>query len=231
MRDRHTIPEAVLRMLESWPSFDVVRRVLEGFTDLDWFVAGGVVRDTLLGVEDQPKDVDLFVKGVALRKVVERLAEEGSVERGPFGAPRWTHDGDGAYMDVIGIESFRNGLWICRDIVDVLNQFDFTCNAVAVDLRSGVVFDPQNGVLDAGARVMRAVRFDYPDEPFVPGAVLSRPAVLWFRILHYAALKGLTIEPVTLRWLKSRRYDEQQHEFADKFFSPHALATRPLDPP
>ena len=43
------------------------------------------------------------------------------------------------------ISRFYNGLWVCQNIVDVLNQFNFTGNAIAMDLRSKEFYDPMNG--------------------------------------------------------------------------------------
>jgi hypothetical protein len=194
---------------------------------VDCFVAGGVVRDVLLESPPLPSDVDLFVGGGEASHFIEDLAVEGTVRRGPFGSPRWTPAGDSSYADVIPIEDFYNGLWRCEGIVDALNQFDFTCNAVALDLRSGRIYDPQNGVRDARKRRLRAVRFDYPDEPIAPNVNLTRPAVLWFRLLHYAMARSLEIEPVTLSWLRASRshLDSQALFSATLFpFDPRALA-------
>jgi hypothetical protein len=201
--------------------------LLDRYPAVDCFVAGGVVRDVLLEVPPLPSDIDLFLGGSPVPQLVEDLAMAGTVQRGPFGSPRWTPDGETSYADVIPLESFYNGLWRCEDIVDALNQFDFTCNAVALDLRSGAFYDPQNGARDARRRSLRAVRFDYPDEPIAPGSDLTRLAVLWFRLLHYARARKLEIEPVTLSWLRaSRRYDDREGLFAATFFpfDPKALA-------
>jgi len=82
------------------------------------------------------------------------------------------------------------------------------------------VFDPQNGVRDAKLNMMRAVRFDYPDEPIAAGSSLSRLGVLWIRILHYAGALGLTIEPVTDKWLHDHvSLGVQEHEFGRAFFT------------
>lgn len=118
------------------------------------------------------------------------------------------------------IDRFFNGLWRCEDIVDALNQFDFTGNAIAVDLRTGAIFDPQNGRRDMARRILRGVRFDYPDEPIAPGQVLTRPVVLWFRLVYYARLLGLTIEPVTKAWLNAHRaFERWRGEYAATFFT------------
>jgi hypothetical protein len=220
----------VFSTLESWGGYDVVRDLMRRYSEVDIYVAGGVIRDTVLAGNTHLKDVDLFLIGTAVDQVICDLDRHGTVRTGPFGSPRWMPHGTNQYADVIPITRFFNGLWVCQDIVDVLNQFDFTCNAVALDLRTGAFFDPQNGVRDGRQRVMRAVRFDYPEQPIAPDNKLSRPAVLWFRLLHYAASRRLSIEPVTLRWLReNRRYQLHLEPFVSSFFSLHPKALVPLE--
>lgn len=214
---------AVWQHLQRWSGHEKLMRTMEKFPDLSFFLAGGVVRDCLLNVSSPVKDFDFFLRGPSVKAAVEFLAEEGHLRRTPYGGARWYPDSTQVqYADLIPIEDFKPGLWKCEDILDVLNQFDFTINAVAFDLRTGESFDPQNGVRDVFRRTMKMVRFDYPEGPFVAEAELSRNAVLWFRILHYAKVLGLTIEPLTLDWLKAHRsFQEYAVQFGDLFFTPH----------
>ena len=220
----------VLDTLHGWVGYPYVHEAMECFPDLDVFLAGGVVRNSIQGSEIAPKDFDFFIDGASVSSAVEWFREKGNLSFGPFGSPRWyPGSSQGIYCDIIPIRRFLNGLWPCEDIVDVLNQFDFTGNAVAVDIRTGLWFDPQNGRRDIGRKIMRAVRFDYPDEPIVPRHPLSRPAVLWFRLLHYAQVLGWRIEPVTLRWLDANRaYRALGDVFASVFFEPNPGSFEPL---
>lgn len=193
-------------MIRSTPRGAVWERLLADFPRLTIFLAGGSLRDLLHSGGRKPKDLDLFLEGNDLEAALAKLSLEGTIHYGPFGSPRWFPLGTcDFYCDLISVPRFFNGLWSCRDIVDVLNQFDFTANAVALDIRSGAFHDPQNGRRDLSQGMMKAVRFDYPEEPIAPGQRLSRPSVVWFRILHYAAALGLKIEPVTLRWLRAHQ--------------------------
>lgn len=198
------------------------------FEQADVYLAGGSIRDVLLEREVSPNDFDFFLGGPAQGEILTHLAEIGEIHSGPFGSPRWFPSrGANLYCDVIPLGGFFNGLWRCEDILDVLNQFDFTANAVAVHLRTGVWHDPQNGRRDCSLQVMRAIRFDYPDEPINRSTKLTRPAVVWFRILHYAAALGFTIEPVTLEWIRRHSvYARQLDDFVETFFplNPKALA-------
>jgi hypothetical protein len=230
MDDEQEIYHRVMALLRSTKLGRVWLNISAQFGESEIYLAGGSLRDLLLKPDVDPKDFDFFVGGSGIEMILTVLAENGTIRNGPFGSPRWFPAEDNSvYCDVIPIRSFFNGLWRCEDILDVLNQFDFTGNAVAVHLRSGSLCDPQNGRRDLSRRVMRAVRFDYPDEPISTSTRLTRPAIVWFRILHYAAVLGFTIEPVTLAWIRQHiGFAEQLDEFVATFFPLHPEALAPL---
>jgi hypothetical protein len=213
----------LLTTLQSWAGYHALALVLEQFADLEIFLAGGAIRNVMLDIHPHAKDFDFFLHGPSVGQGLAVIERYGTFSTTPFGSPRWYPAGDSEqYCDLIPIARFNNGLWPCENIVDVLNQFDFTGNSLAFDLRTGVFFSPQNGVRDLARRSMRMVRFDYPEEPITAGAALTRNAVLWFRILHYAKLLDLRVEPVTRRWLiANRAYAERVELFATDFFRPH----------
>lgn len=223
------IGAAVRSSLSRWSGYEHFDTAMTLCPRTHVFVAGGAVRDVLRGKQGEPKDFDFFVGGDSVKEFVAALASQGSVVAGPFGSPRWLPPGAPNYADVIPIATFNNGLWPCRDMKDALNQFDFTANAIAVDLRSGAILNPQNGISDALANIMRAVRFDYPGEPITPGNPLSRLGVLWIRIIHYSGALGLAIEPVTKEWLRRhRRLRQEVDAFAETFFAPDLSAAETL---
>lgn len=212
-----------LKILELWAGFVWLARALEKFSKVQIFLAGGALRDIFGSENRKPKDFDFFIAGPGVEDFLDFLAHHGKLSMGPFGSPRWfPENSPDSYADIILIECFYNGLWKCEDIVDVLNQFDFTANAIALDIRTPRLFDPQNGIRDAQMRVMRAVRFDYPDEPISSCCSLSRPSVLWFRLIHYAKVLKLEIEPVTMRWLlENSRFSGDVEQFGEIFFLPN----------
>lgn len=224
MWDSDNVVQPAFDALFRWSGYQILSKALDETPDLRVYLAGGVIRDCFLGCVDRPKDFDFFLVGASQDQVLATLQSYGSMRTGPFGAPRWYPRGDQeSYCDLISIERFYNGLWRCEDIVDALNQSDFTGNAVAIDLRNGKLYDPQNGRRDMQRRMMRMVRFDYPDEPIGQGQSLSRQTVLWFRVLYYARALDLTIEPITRKWLISnRRFWEHVDSFAATFFPVHA---------
>lgn len=212
----------VLRHLESWSGHGVLSDVMNQFPDLQVFLAGGVIRNCLLDASRPVRDFDFLLDGPSIAPALDIIARHGLLEKTPFGSPRWHPAGDPeCYADLIPIRDFRPGLWQCEDIVDVLNQFDYTASALAFNVRTGDSYNPQNGVRDITRRTMRMVRFDFPEEPFRPGTPLTRNAILWFRVLHYATVLDLTVEPLTLQWLRGHRaFQEQLETFAALFFKP-----------
>jgi tRNA nucleotidyltransferase/poly(A) polymerase len=116
------------------------------------------------------------------------------------------------------IKSFSPGLWPCLDIIDILNQFDFTMNAIAIELNTGKLFDPVNGMRDASNKTLKMVRFDYPEGPFLSNQNIDRNAILWIRAIHYASKYDLKIEPITLSWMKKNKHFEDTIDlFSDVF--------------
>ena len=212
----------VIDSLRTWPGYDALEAAMSECAVVDVYLAGGALRDLLQSESRKPKDFDFFLGGARVEHFLERLTVDGSLRVGPFGSPRWyPHAAPDRYADIIPIAHFYNGLWKCEDIVDALNQFDFTANAIAIDLRSPRLFDPQHGLRDLQSGIVRAVRFDYPDEPISAEVSLTRLSVLWFRLIHYAQLLRFKIEPVTLRWLRGHsRFANDASSFTETFFEP-----------
>jgi tRNA nucleotidyltransferase/poly(A) polymerase len=219
--DLDRLHATVLELLEEWAGFSALQSAMRTYDRTEVFVAGGTLRDLFSGVRP-PQDFDLFVDGPDVSAFIHHLAERGTLDFGPFGSPRWWPAGKAAqHADVIPISGFHNGLWKCRDIVDALNQFDFSANAVALDLRSRKLFDPQNGKRDAREKIMRAVRFDLPDEPISVKCSISRLSVLWIRIVHFAHALGFAIEPLTWKWVQENAHFRKDADaFARIFFPP-----------
>ncbi len=219
--DQPIVIEAVRNVLRGWPGFRALETAMDAVPEVDVFLAGGAVRNALDGRARRPKDFDLFIGGPRSPDFVERLACFGRVSYGPFGSPRWFPADGGPYADVIQIERFDNGVERSEDIVGALRQFDFTANAVAVDLRSDAFHDPCGGVGDYLAGMLRAVRLDFPDEPIAKGHGLTRMAVLWMRLMHYSATLDLRPDEPTRIWLAAHSgYARHRHSFATTFFVP-----------
>jgi hypothetical protein len=186
------------------------------------YLTGGALRDLFRADGRRPTDFDFLVAGPRSAAFIEALGAFGVLSHGPFGSPRWfPQAAPSCHADLMYLNRFTNGLWRCHSVPDALNQFDFTANALAFDLRHRRLIDPQQGVRDIEAGVIRAVRFDVPDEPICSGHDLSRRSVLWFRLMHYACELGFTIESATRQWLRdNRRLVRQAAAFSETFFPP-----------
>lgn len=212
--------EAAILLLRSWAGRNGLVDTMNAFSTTPVHLAGGAVRDALRG-KMGIKDFDIFVTGPTFDAFVASLEVHGAIRYGPFGSPRWFPGEGSPYADVISVDRFENGVERCFEIDDALRQFDFTANAVAIDLRNLALHDPLSGIADARAKVLRCIRFDYPNEPIAPGESLTRQEVLWIRLNHYANILGFEPDPVTRDWITSHsNYAAAVPLFASRFFTP-----------
>lgn len=216
------IVDQVRLALAQWPGIPAFSAALTQAVTLKAYLAGGTMREAYRSGGGYSRDFDFLISRDGSVDFLRELARSGTVSRGPFGSPRWVpYEGGDRYADIIILEEFDNGLWPCIDITDALNQFDFTANAIAFDLRSGDIHDPQNGIRDAVDGVLRAVRFDFPDEPISAETSLTRHGVMWIRFAHYAAALDLRVEEITESWMiENRGHIRQLDEFSRVFFPP-----------
>lgn len=143
------------------------------FDGIDVFIVGGFVRDTIRGVEE-PSDVDLMVTGV---EPSELRARDGfrAVENETFPvffdslgrevalAREEQNNGDGhTDFDVFAVPADVDRLdALERDLV----RRDFTVNAMALDPRTGELFDPHGGRGDIQTGTIRHVSDHFRDDP------------------------------------------------------------------
>ncbi len=173
------------------------------FPQASFYVVGGAVRDAILG--RSTKDFDLVVRQVDLDELSAALGETGRVDLvgRNFGVLKYTAGdrlpGDGA-VDVAwprteiagksgGYRDFRvqadSALSIERDLA----RRDFSVNAIAFDLRAGLVTDPFHGLDDLRHRVIRAVG--------VPAERFQEDYSRMLRAIRFACQLGFQIEPQT----------------------------------
>jgi hypothetical protein len=231
MFDANILSQRVLRRFSAWRGYPRFGRMLAEFPNLHAHLAGGSVRNLLLDPEGKIKDYDVFLAGPCVRSAMDWLTQEGRSTRGVYGNVHWYPSADEPLRaDLIPVSNFHRSKR-SENMVDALNQFDFTGNAIAVDLRTGAVLDPHDGIRDMRQRTMRAVRFDEPEEPILPGHPVLRSVSLWFRVLHYAAALELQIEPTTMRWVLARSaYRKYCGVFTQTFKPPHPNAFAVLGP-
>ena len=154
--------------------------------DLDAYLVGGAVRDSLLGRE--LLDLDIAVRGDAERVAGRAAAALGwkahplDSARGIF---RLSPGDDAPYVDLSPVRG---------SIESDLAQRDFTIDAIALPLTGDAApVDPHDGAPDLDRRVIRALSSDvFVDDP---GRLL--------RAVRLAAQLGFDIEPSTTGWIRS----------------------------
>jgi len=143
------------------------------FSGIDVFIVGGFVRDHVHGVEE-PSDVDLMVTGVEPNELRDRNGFT-AVENETFPvffdrlgrevalAREEQSDGDGhSDFEVLAVPSTVDRLSALeRDLV----RRDLTINAMALDPRTGELFDPHNGHSDLQAGIIRHVSEHFTEDP------------------------------------------------------------------
>lgn len=158
-----------------------------------FFLVGGCVRDSLLGIPS--KDIDIAVEGAGsweeFRAEIARrhstiFTEEpeffrikalGTTEglKGPIDYTMTRSDGfysDGRRPDTVEM---------C-DIMGDLARRDFTVNAMAQDIETGELIDPFNGQQDLEARILICVGDTQKR--------MEEDGLRWFRALRFGIVKG-----------------------------------------
>ncbi|GAB3897382.1 hypothetical protein GCM10028803_15820 [Larkinella knui] len=218
-----TIPE----ILNKLPGYSIFLKGVLTFKNQEYYIAGGAIRDLILNKSSNIKDIDIFVTQdiydeVYFEKFVHYLNEFGKVEYGPYGSPRWfPNKGNLFYYDIVPYYKFNVGLGIENNINKILNQFDFTANAIAYDIKNNILLDPIDGIKDINNKILKAVRLDFPDSYISDKIKLSRLSALWFRFMHYSSKLNFVIEPLTLSWIKQNAHRiKELSTFEKYFFSP-----------
>lgn len=206
-----------------------VRRIAEAGR-LPVYLAGGFVRDLLLGLT--PDDFDFVVEGdaPALARAVARELGGEVMAHAPFGTATWFVPG-GAAIDfaTARTETYPQPAALpvvtpSASIAADLHRRDFTINAMALRVDGahfGELLDPHGGQSDLVARAVRVLH---------PGSFVDDPTRL-FRAVRYEQRLGFTIASGTLAlipgaWdaLAALTGDRVRHEFELIFREPHVVA-------
>src|SRR6185503_19720684 len=168
---------------------DVVRRLrAAGF---ETYLAGGCVRDRLLGREPGDYDVATAAPPDTVRTLFRRTIPVGArfgvilvLEHGaPFEVA--TFRSDDAYVDGRRPSGVRPAT-----AAEDAQRRDFTINALFQDPITGEVIDFVGGKTDLGAGVIRAIGD--------ADARIKEDRLRMLRAVRFAARFGFTIEPTTL---------------------------------
>lgn len=222
------IRELEINLLNLQSSDPIFQKFKEYSTIYKIYVCGGFLRNLIMGVSDN-KDVDIFVdcSMEEFRCFVEDMASYGKMEYGQYGSPRlYIDDSTVEYIDIVPFYNFIVAGKPLLTIEDILQNFDFTANAIAWDFANEELLDPLNGFDDIKNGLLRAVRFDFPEMSVSDNIRLSAVSVFWFRLLHYQNLLGLSFDAITEKWiLENKRRMKDYKLFCKHFFKPSISTT------
>jgi tRNA nucleotidyltransferase (CCA-adding enzyme) len=194
---------------------------------LPLYLAGGFVRDALLGLE--PNDFDLVVEGPAARLAAALRSDLGGavITHTPFGTATWqTPEGWELDFATARTETYARPAALPEvqpaDLQADLRRRDITINAMALRVGpGGQLCDPFEGRADLRARRIRVLH---------PGSFQDDPTRL-FRAVRYEQRLGFRVEAQTLHWmgqaweaLEALSGDRLRHEFELIFREPRAEA-------
>ena len=186
-------------MLDLSPALKRIVRDLDA-TGYSALIAGGAVRDTLLGLD--PKDIDIEVYGISYDALVDFLKAHGRVDLvgKSFGVVKFqalgnnTGEGDACDFSVPrrdskigpGHRDFQTTLDPSITPQEAACRRDFTINAMAFDPIRGKLLDFFGGQEDLKNRILRATSSAFSEDPL---------RVL--RGMQFVCRFDLTIDPAT----------------------------------
>lgn len=174
------------------------------------YVVGGAVRDAILGKE--VKDYDLLITNTPLQSLIEILVNHGELnyvgvsfgilKLRPAEAPHLELDVSVPRQETkngIGHQGFKiktEGITLEQD----LQRRDFTINSMALDLQTGYLQDPYNGLQDIQDKTIRLTN---------PAAFQEDPLRM-LRAVQFSSRFQFKIEDVTYAAIKDNAHTIQE---------------------
>jgi putative nucleotidyltransferase with HDIG domain len=159
------LAEKFTQKLESEPNLEFLNELQEAFPELEIYLVGGMVRDTIID-HPSPKDYDFIARGVSPDELIEKLSELGdcNLKGRNFGVIKFrptgcTFEGDEQFIDIAfprkdessetgGYKDFKAQVDPDLTIEDDLARRDYTINALAWDLKNKKLIDEFDGLTD-----------------------------------------------------------------------------------
>jgi len=197
------LPSQLIDVLDDLRSQEWVQKLAH---NAEVYVVGGIVRDAFLGKES--KDVDLIIDGLSIDGILKILKPFGkaSLEGESFSVVKFRPKGwEGEDYDIAvprvdrkvgkghkGFEVVTDGVTVEDDLL----RRDFTINSMAVNVMTGELLDPFNGLRDIKKGVMRATD---------PNAFVEDPLRI-VRGIQFASRFGFDIEPETMKLMQKNSH-------------------------
>lgn len=188
----------------------------------EMYLCGGCMRDYFMH-KPTSKDIDIFVNcsSAELNKFVNYLRDYGIIDYGQYGSPRFYLKDELFYIDLVPFYNFIVSEKPIDSIDSLLKNFDFTANAIGYNIKNGEIYNPVGGIQDINAKILRAVRLDFPEKKVSSNIDLSAVTVFWFRLLHYQCKLGFIFDKMTKKWVLDNRWRYGKiAKFEKYFFSP-----------
>lgn len=219
MNKQEYIRKNIRDYLSAWKGSLSFSEYLSSNNETSIYLTGGAVRNAILNIETEPRDFDFIIETENKDKLLRYLSLSGILTKGQYGALRWYPNCSTRYCDLIFNENFSNNGIKCHNKVDILNQFDFTGNAIAIDLNSFEILDPVGGISDLNNRIIKFVKYNIPNFIINKKSQLTNWAVIWFRAIYFTEKYSFRIEDNTFQWLLEHSYlAEQMSLFNSNFF-------------
>lgn len=195
--------QKLIEGIDENPDFIFIKNLIDKKPEAEVFLVGGAVRDALLGKDI--KDYDFVVTGIKkkdLEVFLKNYGEVKDVDSRSFGVFKFMPKGyQGEPIDValprkerqtgLGYKDFKIESSAKLGIDDDLARRDLTINAIAINLKNGLLVDKFDGLKDIKEGIIRAV--GNPEERFAedPSRIL--------RAIRLACQMNFQIEPKTFK--------------------------------
>lgn len=198
------IPQKLYLLIEKLKSHEWMKSLIKNSKDV-WLV-GGIVRDAFLNKES--KDVDLVIEGLDINKILSLLKSFGkaNVEGESFAVIKFKPTGfKGEPYDIAiprkdrKIGSGHKGFEVITDGISILEDLrrrDFTINSMAVNIDTGELLDPFNGLKDLNNKILKAT----DNKAFIEDALRM------VRGIQFASRFGFLISNETMKLMKENSH-------------------------
>lgn len=216
--DNNSLPIELPEIINPFLSFREIDNI---------YVCGGYIRDFF--IYGKPgKDIDIFVNCSKdeLNDLTEYLSAFGRIEYGQYGSPRYypltpLTKNFNDYVDIVPFYNFIVSDKRVTTIEELLHNFDFSANALAYNIKTRQLYNPENGLLDIKNKTLRAIRIDFPEKKVSASINLSTNTVFWFRLLHFQNRLCFSFESSTEKWVTDNSWRFRYiGEFSRHFFRP-----------
>ena len=200
---------------------DELMQFLISYQSNNIYICGGCIRNIILQKETEIKDIDLFIDSSPheFSNFIQEISRYGIIKYGQYGSPRlFLKNAAQQYIDIVPFFNFRVSPIPVKSIIDLLDNFDLTANALGINIRTKEFFDPRNGLNDIKNKVLRAVRLDFPEQLISKEIPISALSVFWFRLINYQAQLGFSFSPETFDWIYENKHRYTDLDLFEKFF-------------